>query len=158
LGESLARTGKFTRFPDAATFVPEVIRTPAYPIFVAAIYTVAGVNQTAVALAQTALFILTCLLVFAITRSIAGDGVALGAAPLTALFPPIPYFGALVMTEVWTTFLFTIGVWLTLRAWCDRSPWTCAALGFVLAAAALSRPAFVLYPFALIAVGGIVTL
>ena len=26
----------------------------------------------------------------------------------TALFPPIPYFGALVMTEVWTTLLFTL--------------------------------------------------
>ncbi|HMF99398.1 MAG TPA: glycosyltransferase family 39 protein [Vicinamibacterales bacterium] len=158
LGESLARTGKFTRFPDAATFVPEVIRTPAYPIFVAAIYKVAGASQTAVALAQTALFILICLLVFAITRTIAGDGIALGAAALTALFPPIPYFGALVMTEVWTTFLFTVGVWLTLRGWRDRSPWTFAALGFVLAATALSRPAFVLFPCALIAVGGIETL
>jgi len=153
LGESLARTGKFTRFPDAPTFVPEVIRTPAYPIFVAAIYKVAGESQTAVALAQTVLFVLICLLVFAITRSIAGDGVALGAAALTALFPSIPYFGALVMTEVWTTFLFTAGVWLTLRAWRDRSPWRFAALGFVLAATALSRPAFALYPFALIAAG-----
>ena len=158
LGESLARTGKFTRFPDAPRFVPEVIRTPAYPLFVAAIYTIAGVRHGAVAAAQTLLFVLICLLVFAITRPVAGDATAVGAAALTALFPPIPYFAALVMTEVWTTFLFTIGVWLTLRGWSDRSPRTFAALGVVLAATALSRPAFVLYPFALIAVAALVRL
>src|SRR5258705_4638746 len=38
LGQVLATTGKFTRFPDAPQFVPEVLRTPAYPIFVAAVY------------------------------------------------------------------------------------------------------------------------
>ena len=158
LGESLARTGKFTRFPDAPRFVPEVIRTPAYPLFVAAIYTIAGVRHGAVAAAQTLIFVLICLLVFAITRPVAGDATAVGAAALTALFPPIPYFAALVMTEVWTTFLFTIGVWLTLRGWRDGSSRTFAALGLVLAATALSRPAFVLYPFALIAVAALVRL
>src|SRR4051812_33053502 len=32
LGQVLAETGKFTRFPDAPAFVPEVLRTPGYPI------------------------------------------------------------------------------------------------------------------------------
>src|SRR5437763_10020851 len=56
LGEVLATTGKFTRVPDAPQFVPEVIRTPAYPLFVATIYKVAGIRQMPVALAQTGLF------------------------------------------------------------------------------------------------------
>src|SRR2546421_8218255 len=86
LGAVLAATGKFTPFPHAHPFVPEVIRTPAYPLFVATIYKVAGVRQLPVALAQTALFAVICLLVFAIARRIASDGVALGAAALTALF------------------------------------------------------------------------
>src|SRR5262245_3134481 len=30
LGEVLASTGKFTRYPDSPTFIPEVIRTPGY--------------------------------------------------------------------------------------------------------------------------------
>ena len=47
LGQVLAATGKFTRFPDAPPFVPEVIRTPVYPLFVAAIYQVAGVQPAA---------------------------------------------------------------------------------------------------------------
>src|SRR5690242_13391116 len=64
LGQALAETGKFTKFPDSPDFAPEVVRTPAYPLFLAAIYKVAGVRQLPVAIAQTGLFVLICLLAF----------------------------------------------------------------------------------------------
>ena len=100
LGEALATTGKFTKAPDAPTFVPEVIRTPVYPLFLAAIYKVAGPSHLAVALAQTLLFAATCLLVFATTRLVTrSDGIAVAAAVMTALFAPLPYFAALVLTD-----------------------------------------------------------
>jgi 4-amino-4-deoxy-L-arabinose transferase-like glycosyltransferase len=153
LGQVLAATGKFTRFPDAVPFVPDVLRMPAYPVFVAIIYKVAGVHQLPVAVAQTALFALICLLVFAIARRLASERVALGAALVTALFPPIPYFGALVMTEVWTTFLFTASIWMALRALESRRTTRFAAAGVLIALTALSRPVFVLFPIALAAVG-----
>jgi hypothetical protein len=156
LGQVLAETGKFTRFPDAVPFVPDVLRMPAYPVFVAAIYKVAGVHQLPVALAQTALFALICLLVFAIVRRVASERAALVAALVTALFPPIPYFGALVMTEVWTTFLFTASIWMALRALESRRTTTFAAAGVLVALTTLSRPVFVLFPIALAAVGLIV--
>ena len=156
LGEVLAATGKFTRFPDAVPFVPDVLRMPGYPVFVAAIYKIAGVHQLPVALAQTVLFALICLMVFAITRRIASDRVALAAALATALFPPIPYFGALVMTEVWTTFLFTASIWTALCALESRRTMTFAAAGVLIALTTLSRPVFVLFPIALAAVGLIV--
>ena len=156
LGQVMAATGKFTRFPDAVPFVPDVLRMPAYPVFVAAIYKVAGTGQLPVALAQTALFALICLLVLAITRRIASERVALGAALLTALFPPIPYFGALVMTEVWTTFLFALSIWMALRALQSRRTITFAAAGALIALTTLSRPVFVLFPIALAAVGLVV--
>jgi 4-amino-4-deoxy-L-arabinose transferase-like glycosyltransferase len=153
LGAVLAATGKFTRFPDARPFVPEVLRTPAYPLFVATIYKIAGVRQLPVALAQTALFAAICLLVFAIARRLASDEVALGAAALTALFPPIPYFGALVMTEVWTAFLFTTSMWMMFRALKSGRALSFAACGVMIALTTLSRPVFVLFPFALAGVG-----
>jgi 4-amino-4-deoxy-L-arabinose transferase-like glycosyltransferase len=153
LGAVLAATGKFTRFPDARPFVPEVIRTPAYPLFVASIYKIAGVRQLPIALAQTALFAAICLLVFAIGRRMVSDEVALGAAALTALFPPIPYFGALVMTEVWTTFLFTASMWMMFRALDSGRVLSFAACGVMIALTTLSRPVFVLFPFALAGVG-----
>ena len=52
------------------------------------------------AAAQTGLFVMICLLVFAIASRVTTDRIAGVAALATALFPPIPYFGALVMTEV----------------------------------------------------------
>lgn len=156
LGQVLAATGKFTRFPDAPTFVPEVLRTPLYPLFVALLYKLFGVHQLPVALAQTVIFALTCMVVYAIARRIASEAVAIGAAAATALFAPIPYFGALVMTEVLTTLLFTVSMWLAVSALADRDLRRFCWLGVLLALTTLSRPVFVLFPFALAAVGLIV--
>jgi 4-amino-4-deoxy-L-arabinose transferase-like glycosyltransferase len=152
LGQVLAATGKFTRFPDAPTFVPEVLRTPLYPLFVALLYKLFGVHQLPVALAQTVIFALTCIVVYAIARRVAAQPVAIGAAAATALFPAIPYFGALVMTEVLTTLLFTVSMWLAVSALGERGLGRFAWLGVLLALTTLSRPVFVLFPFALTAV------
>ena len=156
LGQVLAATGKFTRFPDAPTFVPEVLRTPLYPLFVAVLYRLFGVHQLPVALAQTFVFVLVCLVVHATARRVASEPIAIGAAAATALFPPIPYFGALVMTEVLTTLLFTVSMWLAVSALDDPGPRRFAWLGVLLALTTLSRPVFVLFPFALAAVGVVV--
>jgi hypothetical protein len=156
LGRVLATTGKFTRFPDAPTFVPEVIRTPAYPLFVAAIYRLFGTGQLPVALAQTAIFAGICLLVFAMARQLTSERTAWLAALVTALFPAIPYFVPLVMTEVWTTLWFTLTMWLALRA-LDKPRWrTFVLLGITAGITALSRPAFVLFPVALASIGIVV--
>jgi len=149
LGQVLATTGTFTRFPDAPSFVPEVIRTPAYPLLVAAIYRLFGVGQIPVALVQTGLFVAICLLVYSAARRIGSEHTAWWAALVTALYPPIPYFGALVMTEVWTTLLFTVAMWLVIRGLDDPGVGRFALLGVVAGLTALSRPAFVLFPIAL---------
>ncbi len=74
LGEVLATTGQFTRYADTDVFVPEVIRTPGYPAFVAAVYVLFGVgNNMAVAVAQAFVFAAICCLVFFIARRAAGD-------------------------------------------------------------------------------------
>lgn len=157
LGQALADTGKFTRFPDAPRFVPEVIRTPMYPAFVAVVYTLFGTSQIPIALAQTLVFAGICLLVYAIgLRTTGNRAIAIGAASATALFPPIPYFVPLVMTEVWTTLLFTLSMWLALRALHARSWRIFAALGVLIGLTTLSRPVFVLFPLALAAIGLVV--
>ena len=153
LGQVLASTGKFTRFPEAPTFVPEVLRTPLYPMFVAVLYRLFGTHQLPVALSQTLLFALVCIAVYATARRVTSERIAIGAAAATALFPAIPYFGALVMTEVLTTLLFTLSMWLAISALAERGLARFAWLGVVLALTTLSRPVFVLFPFALTAVG-----
>ena len=117
LGEALAESGRFTRYPDAPVFVPEVIRTPGYPAFVAVFYRLFGVgNDVAVAAAQVAIYPLLCLLVYAITRRIASERAAVAAAAMTALFSPIAHFAGLILTEFWTTVVLTAALYVCLRA------------------------------------------
>jgi 4-amino-4-deoxy-L-arabinose transferase-like glycosyltransferase len=156
LGHVLATTGTFTRFPDAERFAPEVIRTPAYPAFVATVYRLFGTSQLAVALAQDALLVWICVIVFAMGRRVASEPVALVAASAVALFPPLPYFAALVMTEVWTTLMFIASMWVAIRALRNGGVALFAWLGVLLAVTTLSRPVFVLFPLTLAAVGWIV--
>lgn len=148
LGESLATTGQFTRYAGADTFAPEVIRTPGYPAFVALVYRLFGVgNNTAVAVAQGFAFAAICLLVFALARRAADDRTALVAAGLTALYAPLPYFGALVVTELWTTFIATAAIVVALRAAQGGRLRDFALAGVLFSLTTLVRPAFVLMPF-----------
>ncbi len=148
LGASLATTGTFTRYADSDTFVPEVIRTPGYPVFVAAVYAVFGVdNDMAVAIAQALVFAAICWLVFRLTRRAANQRAALAAAAMTSLYSPLPYFGSLIVTELWTTFVATAAILVCLRAVQQGRLADYAAGGVLFSATTLVRPAFVLMPF-----------
>jgi hypothetical protein len=153
LGRALAETGRFTRFPESSDFIPEVIRTPGYPLFLAAIYKVFGFSQIAVAVAQTALFVALVLVVFAIAQMTLPFEIAITAATLTALYPTFPYFGALAMTELWTTFVLTLAILQAFRSWRSGKTIDYLLTGLLFGVTALSRPAFVLLPFAIVAVG-----
>jgi 4-amino-4-deoxy-L-arabinose transferase-like glycosyltransferase len=144
LAHALATTGTFTRNPEVRPFVPETIRTPVYPLFVAAVYRLAGESHAAVAAAQALLFALLTLLVFAIASRLTTERVALAAAAFTALFPPIPYYGALVLTEVLCTVLVTTGMWFTMRALQSSRVSEPLLAGVFFGLATLTRPNFVL--------------
>ena len=148
LGSVLAQTGRFTRFPDAPTYVPDVLRTPGYPVFVAVVNRTLGDGRLQVAAAQAAVFAAICLLVYAIGRLFESDRTAFAAGLTTALFPPLPYFAALTLTEVFTTFVVTAGVYCWLRALRSGPRWAAGA-GAILGWAALTRPSFQYLPAAL---------
>lgn len=149
LGAAMARSGEFTRFPDSPIFIPEVLRTPGYPAFVAVIYRLFGVSTLPVAVAQAFVFAAICLIVYAIARRIAGERAAAVAAVMTALFPPLPYYGALVLTEVWTTFMMVLACLVCLRAMQQDRPRDFILAGVLFSATTLVRPAFILLPFGL---------
>lgn len=149
LGAAFARSGEFTRFPDSPVFIPEVIRTPGYPVFVGAVYRLFGQHTLPVAIAQAVVFALICLIVYVIARRIAGERTATVAAIMTALFPPLPYYGALVLTEVWTTFVLMAAMLVCLRAVQQGRTRDFVIAGFLFSATTLVRPAFILLPFGL---------
>ena len=149
LGAAMARSGEFTRFPESPTFIPEVLRTPGYPAFVAVIYRLFGVNTLPVAIAQAFVFAAICLMVYAIGRRVAGERAATVAALITALFPPLPYYGALVLTEVWTTCMMVLACLACLRAMQRDRFSDFIIAGVLFSATTLVRPAFFLLPFGL---------
>ncbi|HYB93950.1 MAG TPA: glycosyltransferase family 39 protein [Vicinamibacterales bacterium] len=148
LGASLATTGEFTRYADSAVFVPEVIRTPGYPMFVGLIYRLFGVgNDLAVTVAQAFVFAAICWLVFCVARRAAGDRAGVVAAAMTALYSPLPYFGSLILTELWTAFVATAAILMCLRAVQGGRLRDYALAGVLFTATTMVRPAFVLMPF-----------
>ena len=149
LGHVLATTGTFTRYPGEQPFVPETIRTPMYPLFVAGIYRIAGESHTAVAAGQAVLFALMTLVVYAMTARLSTTRVALVAALFVALFPPIPYYGALVLTETLCTFFVTLGMWTAVRAIQDRRPLDYILTGVFIGLATLTQPRFAMFPIAI---------
>ncbi|HEX4913224.1 MAG TPA: glycosyltransferase family 39 protein [Vicinamibacterales bacterium] len=149
LGAAMARSGEFTRFPESPVFIPEVIRTPGYPAFVAVVYRLFGEHTLPVAIAQAIVFALICLIVYAIAGRIAGERTARLAAIMTALFPPLPYYGALVLTEVWTTYVLMAAMLVGVRAIQRGRTQDFLIAGALFSCATLVRPAFILLPFGL---------
>ena len=148
LGASLATTGQFTRYSDSTVFVPEVIRTPGYPAFVALVYRLFGVNNDlAVAGAQAFVFVAICWMVMALARRAADDRAAIVAGVMTALYSPLPYFGSLILTELWTAFAATAAILVCLRAAQRQQLRDYIIAGALFTATTLVRPAFVLMPF-----------
>ena len=147
LGEQLALTGRFTRYATEL-YVPEVIRTPGYPAFIAVVYRLFGIgNNFAVAMAQVFAYCAICVLVFFLARRPAGDRAGLTAAAITALYSPLPHFASLILTELWTTFVATLAMLWCLRACQQRRVRDYAVAGVLLSATTLVRPAFFLMPF-----------
>src|SRR5262249_9759979 len=148
LGRALADTGRFTRYPEAHPFVPEVLRTPGYPAMLAIVYRTLGESHAAVAAAQSLLFVAICLMVMAIVAPLAGAEAAFIAGLVTAAYSPFPYFGALVLTELPTACLLTLACWRTLAAMRIDTLRNFAIAGAAYALVALTRPGFVLLPVA----------
>lgn len=158
LGHVLATTGRFTRYPEAQPFVPETIRTPFYPLFLAAVYRVLGERHVAIAAAQALLLALLTLVVYALAARLATRRVALTAAWFTALFLPLPYYAALALTEIVCTVLVTLAIWMAVRAIQDRRARDFILTGVFIGLAALTRPTYAMFPVALVGCVAIVAL
>ena len=96
------------------------MRTPGYPAFLAAIYTVFGESARAVMFAQAFVDVLTCVLVAAMAAVLAPresrGRVALAALWLAALCPFTANYTAVVLTETLTIFLSALALLVLMEA------------------------------------------
>jgi len=111
---------------------PSALRPPGYPFFLGGIYALSGDSRTTGRLANAVLGALAVFLLFLITRAIWGRRVALVAAGLAAIFPPLVLVSRDLLSE--SLFLvFELGAVACVLAY-RRSG---AALRFAAAAGAL---------------------
>jgi hypothetical protein len=143
---------------EAEPYTPDNLRTPGYPLTVAAVYAAFGHRPDLVLLLQAVMGALTVGLAYGLGRLLGGAGAGLGAAALLAASPlPITY-SAVLWAETEYTLAFTLSLILSLLMLRNRQPgWVIAgAVAAGLAALIHPRSVYVPYLFALaLAAGGL---
>jgi len=89
-------------FPDSYYVLdrgPSALRAPGYPYFLGALYAISGNSVTVGRLANAALGALVVLLLYLIARRIWGRRIALLAAALVAVFPPLVLLSRELLSE-----------------------------------------------------------
>ena len=147
LASNLVRTGSFSMGGAPATS----LRPPLYPMFMAAIWRVAGAhNVAAVRVAQLALVALTLWLVYRVATQAFDRGTALLAALALACYPSLLFSGVLLLTETLFTALVAAFLYACVALMLRPSSPAALGAGVTLGAAALTRS--VLWPFPLVLV------
>ncbi len=106
---SLKTTGTFAL--DGAL---SASREPAYPIFLAGLYSIAGANVPAVWAAHTLMDLATIWILFDLGRRIFSRNVAWAAAVMAAFYPQMIYYVASPRRESLLVLLLAAGVWTML--------------------------------------------
>jgi len=137
LARGLVERGEYTRATLAEPFIPEPLRFPGYPLFLAPLCVV-GCSQWAITIAQSLLLGALVLMVARLAAPLVGTRGARIAAGLVGLYPGFAFFGAHVLSDVLGAVLSVATVLVTIslapRALAGVAP------GALAAATTLTRP------------------
>jgi 4-amino-4-deoxy-L-arabinose transferase-like glycosyltransferase len=117
------------------------LRTPGYPLSIAALWSVvpASARFVALALAQVGLSAATCLVIYAVAASAFGARAALAAATLFALSPSYTLYCPLVFPETLFVFLMALAAAAAMALYRSPGPRAAVALGTIWGFAGLTR-------------------
>jgi len=118
---------------DKVAYVP-----PLYPLFLAGIYKLFGINPLAVKLIQTMLSTFTCWLMFILGRLLINKRAGLWVAVVCALYPQFIRYAGELWTETLFLFLFTAALIFLFKG-INNGRHNLAAAGLLLGAGALTR-------------------
>jgi 4-amino-4-deoxy-L-arabinose transferase-like glycosyltransferase len=125
---------------------PTSFRAPGFPFALAGVYLVFGANNyLAARIFFCIIGALLAIVLFFVARIIIGERGALLAAALAAIYPNLVYYNIHFASEPLYTLLLCASVWALLRAVETRSPGLYGLSGGLLALAALTRPAALLF-------------
>jgi 4-amino-4-deoxy-L-arabinose transferase-like glycosyltransferase len=135
--------------PGHSGDVPSAYLPPGTPFFYAAIDTLFGEHYAVLRVAQCVLSTCSVLVLYGLTRAVAGNPTAAVAAVLFAVYPHSLFFSYELLTETLYVFLLLVFAWIC-QVWLARTPtWGAAiAAGITLGATCLTRPTILFFlPF-----------
>ncbi len=117
-----------------------------YPLFISGVYHFWGMDSGKVRLAQAALGVLSCLLLFLIARRVFHLGPALAALFGAAVYIPFILSEGRLLTETVSIFVLLLTTWLLIAA-CRRGGWWWLVLGGLATAVLMVTRTFFQYIF-----------
>lgn len=131
-------------------FIPDVRRTPVYPLFIAAIYGVAGQNPLAVAAVQVLISAAVAGLTYLLGRQLVADEEANLSGWLVALSLTSIVYAVVILTETLFTLLFLAMNLAFLHYRMNRQSGWLVIAGGLAGLSILCRPVAFFYPFLLV--------
>ncbi|MDQ2914509.1 MAG: glycosyltransferase family 39 protein, partial [Chloroflexota bacterium] len=141
LARGIVERGEYTRATGVELFVPEPLRFPGYPLFIAPLCVV-GCSQWTITFAQALLVAALVVVVAKYATTLIGGGGGIIAACLVALNPSFAFFGAHALSDVLATVLLVGSVAVTAML-IPRNGRGGLLAGMLFAAATLTRPVLV---------------
>lgn len=114
------------------------LRPPLYPLLLAAVYRIAGMDYIYVRSIQALMGLGVCLFTYLIARRLYGPRAGVAAGLVTACYPSLVIYACLLMSETLFIFLFTASL-LVLIETPKRRGVSCFAAGVLLGLACLTR-------------------
>ncbi len=122
------------------TAAPTASRVPGYPLFLALLYGLFGHHVWVVRLVQAILGSFTCLLIYALAKSVANRRVGLLAALAASFYPLFLYMGGLLYSETLALLLLVAALYLFTTIMKHKSWARALFAGILLAASVLTNP------------------
>ncbi len=129
-----------TQIHDGSEVGLSVVRTPGYPVFLAGLFTLFGLDQNAILAGHHLLGILSAVLLAWAIAPLAGPRGAAAVGIMFSLDPFVLAFESYLLTETLALHLVVLSAALVIRGR-GRGPLVGLLLGLLLGAAALTRPA-----------------
>ncbi len=104
LGQNLAQGNGFS-LSQSAPYIKTMYREPAYPAFLALVYSIFGHNLAVVKLLQIFIYALSCILLFYLTLIVFNEKIARISSGLFAIFPTCANYPSYLLTETFFTCL-----------------------------------------------------
>ena len=136
---ALCRTGRLAVSP-AMPDVPQTVRTPGYPVFIAGVYALVGEDVRAVLVVQAVISVATIGVAWLIARALWSSGAALVAVAILCVDVVSLAYSQILLTEALFAFFLTLTVLGGVQLMLGRRASWAVLVGVCLALATLVRP------------------